>query len=305
MLETRDHIELTPAAVERGYKSCRSAVKTYFKNQVWMAGNLPADRRRALDALMTHLIRALDFLDLESPNLLPLDVWTETRDDVSDSFNQKCTSVELAALADACLQFSVPKQYLFDMLEGADWWTRNPTIDSFDDLLVMAYRLGGTAVVASVPILGFIKPDYEVPAIRCGQAIVLTHAIANCVSNLTCHRNLIPRSDFEECGVDLSRFRLRQYSKNVGYLVRLYCSRIEEVMNEARYLIDYMDFDGVRTIKSLLSYHWKMMVKMKMDPECILHPEGVLSPREKLGLKTRHLLGIEGNIPLFANRAGH
>ena len=114
-----------------------------------MSSNLPGDRRRALDALLTHAIRAYDFLDLESPNQLPLDVWTEARDDVSDAFNGKCTSIELAALADGCQRYSVPTQYLFDMYDGADWWTRAQKLDSFDELTVMAYRLGGTLVAAS------------------------------------------------------------------------------------------------------------------------------------------------------------
>lgn len=305
MLETRDHIELTPAAVVRGYKSCRIAVKDYFKHQHWMAANLPTERRRALDALLTHAIHSYDLLDLESPNQLPLDVWTEARDDVGDAFNGKCTSVELAALADGCIKFSVPKQYLFDMLDGADWWIRTKRVETYENLKVMAYRLGGSLIAAAVPILGFLRSDYEVPAIRCGQAVLLTHVIANCVHNLKVNRNLIPLQDFEQCEVDLPRLRLRKFHKNINYLVRLYCSRLEELFYEAGKLIHYLDFDGVRTVKSLLAYHWNMMIKMKIAPECILDPGGVFNPRERFNAKARHILGLDIKLPIFPETPHH
>ena len=219
MLEVREHIELNPETVERGYKSCRSVAKSYFSDTIWMISNLPRDRRRGMDALLAQVVRTYDFLDLESPNHLSLDVWTEIRDDVADSFNEKCTSVELAALGDTCRHFKIPKQYLMDMLEGADWWTRAHQIETFDELLVMAYRLGGAAMLAAVPILGEIKQGYETAAIRCGQAVFLTQILANCVENLKRNMSLIPVEDFEACEVEMPRLRLRQHRKSVDYFV--------------------------------------------------------------------------------------
>ena len=100
MPETREHIELNVAAVEQGYKNCRITVKSFFRGFLWIASNLPGDQRRSLDALLHHVIRVSELLALDSETGLSLDVWHEVRDDLSDAFLDKCTTVELAALID-------------------------------------------------------------------------------------------------------------------------------------------------------------------------------------------------------------
>ena len=299
MLETREYIELTPEAVEQGYKNARGISKRYFKSYLWMLGNLPSDRRRAVDVLLSHLIRCIDLLDLESPNGLSLDVWEEVRDDVSDAFLDKCATTDLAALADACRQFEIPKQFLFDPLEAADTWIRNQEFKTWEDLKTFSCRFGGSLMCALVPALGFIKPKFEVPAIRCGQAILLTQLLSNSVLNFKHHQNLLATEDLEECEVEIHRIKMRQHSKPFSHLVRLYCSRIEKLFYEGGQLIHHLDFDGVRTVKSLLAYHWKLIVKMRIEPESVLAAESVLTSKEVLGLRTRHLLGMEGNVPIL------
>lgn len=305
MLETREHIDLTESAVERGYRSCQSLVRAQFRDQIGMAANLPKDRYRALMALLAHVVRTFDLMDLESHNHLPLDVWIETRDDLSDAFQDQCVSVELAALVDGCRRFEVPRQYLFDMLEGADWWIRTRRVENEDDLLVMAYRLGGAPLTAAVPIFGAIRAGYEVPAIRCGQAILLTQALAGCVDRLKANRNLLPHADFADCKVDLTRLQLRQPSPGLETLVRRHCRLIEGLFREGGELVSYLDFDGRRSLTSLLGYYWRMLVKMKLDPSVILQPEGVLTARERLAIKTRHLMGLESDLPILPHGHGH
>ncbi len=302
MPELREHIELTPQAVEKGYKNARAKSKRFFKSQLWMANNLPGQQRRAVNTLLSHLVQCIDFLDLESTNRLPLEVWSEIREDVSDAFLGKCTTPDLAALADACITFKVPKQFLFDPLEAADTWIRNRGFETWEELKTFSCRFGGSFVCGLVPVLGYVKPDYEIPALRCGQAILLTQLLASCVTNFKQNKNFFAVEDLEDCEVELHRVKMRQPSKTFTFLVRLYCSRIEKMFYEGGQLINYLDYDGIRTMKSLLAYHWKMLVKMRAEPELVLADESVLTNRELLGLRSKHLLGMEGNIPILPDQ---
>lgn len=83
------------------------------------------------------------------------------------------------------------------------------------------------------------------------------------------------------------------------------CSRIEKLFYEGGQLVNHMDFDGVRTVKSLLELHWTMLMKMKREPEVILSTDGVLSGRELLLLKSKHFMGLEGKVPIVPEGAGH
>ena len=136
----------------------------------------------------------------------------------------------------------------------------------------------------AVPILGTIKPGYEVAAIESGKAIMLTQILANCVTHMKHNKLFFAREDLEDCEVDLPRLKLRRPSQGFRYLVRLYVHRIERMYIDGGSLLSHMDYDGKRTLKSLLGMSWKMLMKMKVEPECILSEEGVLSKGELLGL---------------------
>ena len=299
MLTSSKHIKLNSNAIERGYRSCRGAGRRYFKSQLWASINLPRDQRRALDAVLFNLMRTIDLLDLESADGRPLDVWFELRDDLSDAFRGKCTSVELAALVDASRRFNIPKQFIFDPLRGADLWIRSQRFESFAALESFCSHVGGSSLVSTMPILGVIKPDFEVLAIECGKAIMLTQLLANCVNDMKRNKTFLAQNDILDCELDIPRLKLRRPSPSLVHFVRLYASRIEKMFFRSKHLAEHLDFDGKRTLKSLLAIHWQMLLKMQLTPETILGSQGVLNRQERLALKSRHLLGLERNIPIF------
>ena len=305
MLDTTDHIELTSDAIDRGYKSCRQAVNKFFKGYLWPVSNIAGDQRIALDAILCNLMRTLDLLDLDSVDGLSLDVWNEVRDELSDAFRDRCSSVEVAAIVDASRRFAIPKEFLFDPLRGADLWIRNRKFETFEELDSFCGFVGGSSLTAAMPVLGVIKSGYEVDAMRCGKAVMLTQILANCIDDMKQNKIFFAQEDLQDCEVDIPRLKLRQPSKSFRYLVRLYVSRIEQTFMDASHLVQHLDFDGKRSLKSLLALNWKMLMKMKVEPECILSDEGVLTRRERLVIKSRHLMGMEIDLPIIADCEEH
>ncbi len=55
----------------------------------------------------------------------------------------------------------------------------------------------------------------------------------------------------------------------------------------------------------MLAVHWRMLMEMEREPESLLNENGVLSRRDLLGLKSRHLLGLEGNLPVIPEDDHH
>lgn len=305
MLDTEEQIEINAVNIERGYKCIHGAVKKYFRGHLWPFINLPSDQRQGLDAVLYNLMQTIELLDLESSDGRSLDVWYEFRDGLSDAFRDQCNSVELVALVDASRRFEIPKQYLFDPLRGADLWIRDQQFDSFEELESFCSYVGGSTMVATMPVLGVLKPNYDVAAIECGKAIMLTQLLANCINDLKRNKIFLAREDLEDCDVDLSLLKLRRTSKAFRYLIRLYVARIEKMFMGARHLVQHLDFDGKRTLKSLLGYHWQMLLNMQVEPERVLAEESVLSTREQLAFKSRHLLGMEKELTICEDVSAH
>jgi phytoene/squalene synthetase len=257
-----------------------------------MLGSLPGETRDDLYALFHHWYTCFELLDLESPNGLPLDEWCEIRDDLSDAFLDQYTSAPLAALVTTCRKNGVPKQYLFDMLDGADTWTRFCEIKTYDELLVFGYRMGGAPLLVASSILGTVKPGHEASAIRAGQGIFLTFALANFVRDLKFNRVMIAKLDLQQSGVALNRLKLRQSSSEFQRFVWDYATRIESLLCDGQHLAEYLDYDGRRTFCALMSLTRTMLAAMQSNPDAILDPRGVLSKRQRLTLRTRHILGL-------------
>jgi len=292
MIETRPRIEFNASTLSRGYQTCRSAVQDNFGRFLWMFGNLPGERRNDLQALLYHLTKCIELLDLDSTNGLPLDAWSEIRDDLSDAFLDQYTSLPLMALVATCRKHRIPKQYLFDMLDGADTWIRFREFRTFDDLLVFAYRMGGAPTVAAVSILDFDRPGFEIPAIRAGQGVFLTFMLTNLVRDLKANRVFIAKQDIQQSGVVLNQIKLRHSSSEFEQLVRIYGLRIERLLSDGAPLSGYLEYDGRRSFRSLMSVCREILSTILTRPESLLNPSGVLAKKNWFTLRTRHLLGI-------------
>jgi len=288
-----------PETLDQGFKNARSAVRSYFRDTTWVTRNLPVVKRKELDALASHLVRCLDLLDLESTEGLPLDIWKEIRDELSDTLCGKFQTAEQAALAHVMSHNQIPKQFLFDMINAADSWIRFRKFDTWEQLETFASNLGGSAMVAACKVVG-VKPGFEEEALECGKAVFLTQRLANCVFDLKANRNFMAQEDLDRFGLEVHRLKMRQSCPELKQFVRFNIARIEKLYRNGAGLVSQLEFGGARTLTSLLGMHWRMLTRMRIEPESIFSADGVLTRRDWLGLKSRHLLGLEGGVPFLS-----
>jgi phytoene synthase len=283
--------------LEQGYRNCHIAANKFFVQIRWMTGNLPRNQRWHLDPLLNHLITIIDLLDLQSADGLSLDVWTETRDELNAALLGRFASSELAALTDVVRKYQIPKQFLFEPIFGVDHWIRKNRFATYDELHSFCGQVAGSWLASAVPVLGAIKPNYETAAYDCGRAVMLTQLLANSVQDARQNRIFLAEEDITACEVEIQRLKMRKPTPTLRHLVRLYCWRIEKLLNSGSHLLAHLDFDGRRTVTSLLGWTWKMMNQMRVNPDSILQEAGVLTRQDMFKLKAKHILGLEGNLP--------
>lgn len=291
--------------IEQGYKSCRRRVKKDLKNWAWLIANVGGDNRKGLNALLAQFLDTLELLDLDSPYGCSLSVWKEVQEDLSNAFAGEANTPEMLALVDACQRHNVDKQHVFEPIQAADDWIVNREFKTFHQLETFCDSFGGSMVAALAPVLGVVKQDYGQAAIACGKVVMLTQVLANCVDDMKRNRNFLAKEDLEECAVDVARIKLRKPTQEFRHLVRLYTSRLDKMFLDAGQLVSCMDFDGRRSLSSLLAVCWKLASKMKLNPDSILDADGVLSSGEKFALRSKHVLGMDNKLPFVNDDHGH
>lgn len=283
-----------------GRKSCRAAVKKFYRHSLWVMGNMPGDERTGCFNLLHHLMRVLDLLDLSSIDGTTLDVWHETHDELEAALRREQVAPEMVALADTVHRFDVPQQWVFDPLRAADVWICNRKHETFAELDQFAGDIGGSLLAAAVVVAG-VKPgaDFHSRAIAAGKAMMLTQLLANCVNDASRGCLFLAEEDLQGCEVEVHRLQLRQPGKPIEWLVRLYASRIEKIFQAGGELVHDLEFDAARSFKSLLSMHWKLLNQLRVEPAGILKSDSPLSTSALLRLRARHLLGLEGNASIL------
>ena len=302
----RDTVSLSP----RNLKFWSSKIKaagndliSRYRNSLWVTKNVSPQTRRDLEVIAVRLSNCLDLLDLSSSTLLSVDVWRDFRNELSAALSGgHVDDPEMLALTDVVKRHQIPHQFLFDMLRAADFWIRFGRFETWDQLETFASDLGGSAVVASCCVMG-IKNDrhdgfYEA-ALNYGAAIMLTQKLAHCVRDLKANRNFLAAEDLQRFKVDTCRVQMLQPSAELTRFVRFTVTRIEKLFVSGERVLSHLEIDGRRSLTSLMSLHWRMLVQMRRDPDCLFDETGVLSQREIRGLKLRHFLGTEGGLPFF------
>ncbi len=305
MLETSSPVTAPGETLEQGYKACRKQVKKDLKAWDWLISNVGGDNKKGVYALLNQFLQTSELLDLESTDGQVPEISKEIYRDMSNALAGNFATPELAALADTCNRYNVDPQCFFNSMEAADVWANKRTFDTFEQLDEFCETFGGSMMAALAPVIGVVKPDYEHAAMSCGKAVMLTQILANCVNDMKRNRNFLAKADLAECGVDISRLKMRRPSDEFKHLVRLYTSRLEPMYQEAGHLVSTLDFDGKRTLTSLLAACWKMVTNMKLNPDCVLSADGVLTKSEKFSLRSKHLLGMATKLPFVADDHGH
>ena len=269
---------------------------------------MSSQTRRDLEAIAVHMSNCLDLLDLSSSNLLSVEVWHDIRNELSAALSGVFVDTpEMRALTDVVKRHQIPQQFLFDMLSAADFWIRFGQFETWDQLETFASDLGGSVVAASCWVMG-VKEDrhegFHEAALDYGAAIMLTQKLANCVRDLKANRNFLAAEDLQRFKVDTCRVQMLQPSVELTRFVRFTVTRIEKLFVRGGRVLSHLEMDGKRSLTSLMSLHWRMLVQMRRDPNCLFNETGVLSQREIRGLKIRHFLGTEGGLP-FAEQGEH
>jgi len=299
MTDAAETTKTSSTSLDDSYKYCRKSSRKYFSNYFWTVGNISREQRRHVHALTAYLTKALDLMDSQISPIARHEEWTEWRDQLRDGLRGKFHSPEMPAVADTVEKFHISREFLFDIQSGVELAIRCKKFEAFDQWMQMASRIGGSMMLSLVPVLGYEKEDYEQAALACGEAIFLTQLMDEMGNG---HQNLMlyaPRMLARKCNMHLDAINPKKPPIEFCRLIRTLISRIEPRYQDAGELVKYLSFDGKRVIRSLLAIHWQMLVKMKHFPELILQDRHQLSGKEMFQLHFKHLMGLEGRIPVF------
>lgn len=289
----------------KGFSDSRSMFRYDFGEFEWMVGNLNKEQRIDLHPILAYTRRCLDLMRLRSSDKHPHPEWVSFRDEVRRATSHESNDAQLFALIDVCERNNIPKQYLFDVLDGVDMWIRFGRFETFQELSQFACQIGGATLCAAIHVVGYDKPGFESAACASGGAVCLTQILARCGHDLTEERYFLPQDLLSQYECDLEEPKAGTNRKPFSAVVRSLANQIELEFFEGSSLMDFLSIDGQRMVKSLFAAHWHLLNKIKQDPHVLLYDPVTLSKVELFKLRMKHILGTEGGVPILSGGGHH
>ena len=305
--ETIGYLDLSSETLDFGYKSCQQTAKQLFGPFLWIFSNTTGVERKSLYALVSHLTRVSDFLDIHTEEGICREAWKNYREEVRVAMTGKCRSAKLAALYDTAERYKIPTEQILSPLEAADLWMQNKELKTCEQFEKFTTLMGGAALAAVLPIFEIHgEPEsWESIAIQGGKAIYQTLLLSLLAHDARQNQLFFPQSELEKHEVDLEKVKAGESDKSWRHFCRVQSSKIEPHLHAVGKLTYELEFDGQRAFKSLLAWTWTTLMKIKTSPESVLQEGGPLTKQENFKLKAKHWMGLEGGVAIIPTDAGH
>ncbi len=294
------------AAINAGIRICRQQAKSSMGEWLWMVGNLPRESYDAVCCWVTHWHTGWDRL-LHPPKVIrpTQDCCTDLRDTLDDAFLGRSVPIDYLARASMIEQFSIPKQYCFDLYDGIDRLLRFPGVADWDDLLVVGSKIGGSAVGGLVHILGLAHGECERATMRIGQALWITIVLSSLPQFHSTSSPMLAQGDFEQFGLESSGASLPHSEILWMQWVRWHCQQMEGLLREGSELLVHLEFDGVRVLRNLLGVLWQINLQWRLRPESVWQIKHGLSESDRFRLRTRFFLGLDPELTFAPTSSGN
>ena len=191
---------LTPVSLAESYRRCsahaRRAASSFYL-AFWL---LPGAKRRAMCALYAFLRRADDIGDAALPVEQRRNELEALREALVRAFDGDAGDPLLPALADTVQRYAIPREYLFDALEGVAMDLDARRYATAAELEAYCYRVASVVGLACIHIWGFRSAAAFEPARRCGLAFQWTNILRDLGEDAARGRVYLPLDDLRRYG---------------------------------------------------------------------------------------------------------
>lgn len=279
-------VALSEHALEGAYRHCEAVTREQAANFYYGIRLLPAPKRRAMCAVYAFARRVDDIGDGDENADRKLALLAEARTDLAD---RNGGPVGLA-LADVERQFELPREALFDLLDGVEMDVREVRYETFEQLVIYCRRVAGSIGRLCLAIFGSTNMAEAAPlADDLGVAMQLTNILRDVREDLERGRVYLPEEDLRRFGCeDLLAAPPEQFARLVGFEV----ARAHEWFTRGLELLALIDARSGSCVLAMSGIYQRLLERIDRDPTAVREHGLSLATWEKTWVALRSLSGV-------------
>jgi 15-cis-phytoene synthase len=242
-LET-DHVALSAA-----YEHCKDVTKTHSRTFFMASSLLPEAKQRAVRALYAFCRVTDDIVDCESDSAVRAARLEDWKERVSIC-NPPVTDIVALAWADARANFSIPRGYAQQLIDGVSCDLTKTRYQTFEELAEYSYGVASTVGLMAMHIIGFEGEDALPYAVRLGVALQITNILRDIAEDWRVGRLYLPQEELEAFGLSEADIERGEVTERWRNFMRFQIARNRRLYQESWEGIQMLDRDGRTAISA-------------------------------------------------------
>jgi phytoene synthase len=285
---------VAPVSIAASYEYCTSVAREQARNFYYSFLVLPAEKRRAFCAVYAFMRHSDDISDddanAKSSRQGMLTAWRERLEQALQG--QYGSSSLLPAFHDTLRKFSIPADYFFELLRGAEMDLDGHEYKTFSDLYRYCYRVAGVVGLTCIRIFGFPSSEDARAcqlAESCGVAFQLTNILRDLREDAECGRVYLPAEDLARFGVSPADFLSKNPGGHVKKLIEFEVARAWEYYRAALPLLAIISRDSQPSLWAMIALYSGILKRIEASPLGVFRRRAELSDMEKFNIVARGL----------------
>ena len=263
--------------LEESYAFCEKIARSRAKNFYYSFVLLDKSQKRAMCAVYAFMRYCDDLSDDETnaDRRGSIEAW---KADLTKALAGNSNDHPLwPALCDALARYRVPREYLFEMIEGVSSDLEPRRVRTFDELYRYCYQVASVVGLTIVHIFGFDDPRALELAEKCGIAFQLTNIIRDIREDEGLNRVYLPADE-------LARFGVADFAYSPAFFefMRFQGERAREYYEESAELVGMVHARSRASLWALIAIYSRLLKRIEASGYRVLDGRIRLASWEKV-----------------------
>ena len=242
--------------VEESYVWCEGVARSQAKNFYYSFLLLSKPQRRAMCAIYAFMRYCDDLSDVEgiADRAAAIARW---QSDLAAALAGRAGDHAVwPAFIDSVIQYKIPHQYFYDMIDGISSDLQPRRIQTFDELYDYCYHVASVVGLTVIHIFGFESQDALPLAEKCGIAFQLTNILRDVREDAEKDRVYLPAEDFARFGVSAENFKPPEAFQQ---LMQFEAQRARDYYRESAPLITLIEPRSRASLRALIGIYSRLL----------------------------------------------
>jgi phytoene synthase len=276
------------------YAQCQLVARQAAGNFFYSFLVLPRAKRRAMCALYAFLRHTDDLGDSAKPGETRRAELAGWRRSLDSAFEGRYDSPILPALVDTVARYAIPREYLFEAIDGVEMDQTEHTYETFAELERYCYKVASVVGLACIHIWGFSEPAAIEPAAHLGVAFQLTNILRDLKEDIERGRVYVPQEDLRRFGYTRDDLASGVRDGRFRALMQFEISRAEEFYERGAALEQYLARDSQAAFRAMVGIYRGVLEEIKRRDGDVFSSRVELGPWRKISIAAWSLLTRPG-----------